>query len=222
MISSGISFSRSLGRQKVFCVGQNKTGTTSLAKALKDLGFVVARQRPAEQLIHDWLRRDFRTIIRFCYSAQAFQDVPFSLPYTFQALDMHFPGSKFILTVRDSPEQWYQSMTRFHAKVFGNGRIPTYRDLKNASYCYSGWAYEVTCAVYELPDDEPYDKRTMIDHYLAHNRSVIEYFRHRPDDLLVINVANEDAYRRFCEFLEKPCLRNAFPWENRTAEIGLR
>lgn len=222
ILKSGISFVRVVGKPKIFCIGANKTGTTSLAKALKDLGIIVARQRPAEMLIHDWARRDFRRIIRFCHTAQAFQDIPFSLPYTFQVLDMRFPGSKFILTVRDSPEQWYVSMTRFHAKLFGRGKKPSCNDLKKAQYCYPGWAYEVFRAIYATPDANPHDKMTLINQYNSHNQSVIEYFRHRPNDLLVLNVSQEGAYQRLCVFLNKPCLRQSFPWENKTADIATR
>ena len=221
-IRSTLNMINCAGKQKIFCIGANKTGTTSLEKALKDLGVIVARQRPAEMLIHDWARRDFRRIIRFCHTAQAFQDVPFSLPYTFQALDIRFPGSKFILTVRDNPEQWYASLTRFHAKLFGRGEIPSCDDLKKAQYCYPGWAYEVFRAIYATPDANPYDKTTLINHYNTHNQSVIEYFRHRPNDLLVLNVSHEGAYQRFCEFLDKPCLRQSFPWELKTADIAIR
>lgn len=100
---------RVLGKPKIFCIGVNKTGTTSLARALTELGIIVGKQKLAERLIHDWARRDFRRLFLYCHTAQAFQDVPFSLPFTFQALDQHFPGSKFILTVRDTPKQWFQS-----------------------------------------------------------------------------------------------------------------
>ncbi len=156
------------------------------------------------------------------YIAQAFQNVPFSLPFTFQALDMRFPGSKFILTVRDSPEQWYQSLIRFHAKLFGHGNTPTCDDLKKAQYRHTGYVYEANRATYATPDANPYDKMTLINQYNSHNESVIEYFRHRPNDLLVLNVSQEGAYQRFCEFLDKPCLRQSFPWENKTADIATR
>lgn len=62
-----------------------------------------------------------------------FQDVPFGLPFTFQSLDQRFPGSKFILTIRDSPDQWHDSLTRSHARLFGHGRVPTTKDIENAS-----------------------------------------------------------------------------------------
>jgi hypothetical protein len=65
---------RSVGRTKVFCVGRNKTGATSMAAAFADLGLVVGRQAWAERLAFDWARRDFRRLFRYCLTAQAFQD----------------------------------------------------------------------------------------------------------------------------------------------------
>jgi hypothetical protein len=217
-----ISAVRSLGKQKVFCIGRNKTGTTSIAKAFSELGLVVGVQWLAEWLVHDWARRDFRRLFLYCYTAQAFQDVPFSLPFTFQALDQKFPGSRFILTMRDSPEQWYESLTRFHAALFGHGRIPTLDDLKAARYIYQGFMYEANRLLHNTPADDPYDRDVLIADYNAHNSAVLEYFRHRPGDLLVLNVAEPGAYDRLCKFLGKPCAGGEFPWENRTADVEKR
>src|SRR5437763_5861921 len=89
-------------KQKIFCIGRNKTGTTSLTKAMMELGFITGNQGRAERLIDCYKLRNFKPIIAYCKTAQFFRDVPFSLPFTFIALDVAFPGSKFILTVRDS------------------------------------------------------------------------------------------------------------------------
>ena len=82
---------------KVFVIGRNKTGTTSVAAALQSLGYRLGSQPQAELLMEDWARRDFRSIIRFCRGADAFQDIPFSLPRTYAAMDRAFPGSRFVL-----------------------------------------------------------------------------------------------------------------------------
>jgi len=100
------------GKPKIFCIGLNKTGTTSLKKEMILQGFVVGNQRKAELLFDDWVQRDFRRIIRYCRTAQFFQDEPFSCPYTFIAMDQAFLGSKFILTIRDDAEQWYNSLIK--------------------------------------------------------------------------------------------------------------
>lgn len=95
----GLRF-RPIAKQKVFCIGRNKTGTTSLKKALSEFGYLIGDQRAAERLIDAYAIRDFGPIMSYCETAEAFQDVPFSWPYTYVVLDQAFPNSKFILTVR--------------------------------------------------------------------------------------------------------------------------
>lgn len=87
--------------EKIFCIGRNKTGTTSLKTALSDLGYRIGNQHRAEQLITHYRDREWKPIVEYCYTADAFQDVPFSLPFTYVVMDRAFPGSKFILSVRD-------------------------------------------------------------------------------------------------------------------------
>ena len=79
-------------QKKVFVIGRNKTGTTSMMVALKALGFTVGSQARAEMLLEDWAKRDFRRIVEYCKSADTFQDVPFSLDYTYVVLDYAFPN----------------------------------------------------------------------------------------------------------------------------------
>ena len=83
----------------MFCIGRNKTGTTSLEAALKKAGLRVGSQPIGESLIYDWSARRFDRIVELCRSAEAFQDDPFSLPYTFEILDFFIPAVK-IYTVR--------------------------------------------------------------------------------------------------------------------------
>ncbi len=205
------------GKQKIFCIGRNKTGTTSLKAAFEAFGYAVGNQRKAEVLTgKHYFEGNFQPIIDYCKSAQVFQDLPFSYPETYKQLDQAYLGSKFILTVRDSSEQWYQSITRFHAKLFGkNGCIPTAEDLKAAKYVWPGFMYNVI-RVHGTTDEDPYNKGTMIAHYEQHNRQVKDYFKDRADDLLVINVAEQGAYQKFVEFIGVDSPYEDFPWENRT------
>lgn len=205
------------GRQKIFCIGRNKTGTTSLAAAMTELGFVAGNQRKAELLIEDWAKRDFSRIIQYCRTGQFFQDLPFSLSYTYVVLDHAYKGSKFILTVRDSSEQWYDSLTRFHTKLWGKeGRIPTKEDLENATFISKGRPWLMKTFIYNTPSDDPYNKEMLIEHYNNYNAGVIEYFRFRPNDLLILNVAEPGAYRKLTEFLGIEAVDREFPWKNRS------
>lgn len=206
-------------RQKIFCVGLNKTGTLSLAGVLEQFGIVVAPQRPAELLINEYARRDFTKLIRFCRFFQAFQDVPFSCPFTYQALDQAFPGSKFVLTVRESAEQWGQSLTGFHSKLFAGGNVPRVEDLAAAEYCYRGFILDFYRAVFGAAEEPLYEPETLCRLYEFHNTSVVEYFRHRPGELLVLDVSRAGAMADLCRFLGRPVVDKRFPWLNRTEDI---
>lgn len=204
-------------KTKYFCIGRNKTGTTSLKRAFEDLGFIVGDQATAEKLYDSYFfENEFLPIIKYCETAEVFQDVPFSHFATLEHIDKAYPGSKFILTIRDDAEQWYCSLIKFNAKHFGlGGRIPTAEDLKNATYVRKGYKYN-TIKAHGTSDEDPYNKEIMIRHYEKHNASVIDYFKDRPDDLLVINLSEENAYRKFVEFLKVDSPYSAFPWENKT------
>jgi hypothetical protein len=198
-------------------VGFNKTGTTSIKTVLEGLGYELGDQRRGEELLGAWSRRDFGPIARYCKSAQAFQDVPFSLPYTYVSLDQRFPDSKFILTERDSPKQWYHSLVRFHSKLWANGvEAPTSEDLRNARYRYPGFAYDYQKLVYNTPDDDIYNEDALTAAYLRHNENVRDYFRGRADRLIVINVSRQADFPRLCEFLGVNSSERDFPWVNRT------
>ena len=209
-----------VGKQgKVFCIGFNKTGTTSLQAAMEELGYVFGDQRTAALLAPStWPSRGFGPIIEFCATAEAFVDALFSFPYTFQAMDAAFPGSQFILTVRSSPDEWHKSLITAHGKSFAGGRVPpTARDLQQADrWLYKGRPWQMNRLLFDTPKDDPYQRSGLVSVYQNHNFSVIHYFRHRPNDLLVLDVSNESGYGLLCSFLDKKPTRKAFPHLNRS------
>ncbi|MGM5470806.1 sulfotransferase [Flavobacteriaceae bacterium LMO-SS05] len=204
-------------RPKIFCIGFNKTGTTTIESVLKGFGYKMGNQAKGEFLFFDWYTRDFKSIIKLCKTADAFQDIPFSLPHTFIALDQYFKDAKFILTERNSAEEWYQSLVRFHSKLWAEGKgVPTAADLKQAAYRYTGYAYDSFKNIYHTEDHDLYNESILKAVYTTHNYTVKQYFKSRPEHLLVINVSQQQDYFRLCEFLDKKPLRTDFPWENKT------
>ena len=201
---------------KIFCIGRNKTGTTSLEIALKSFGFRMGNQAQGEMLLDDWARRDFRRIVTLCKTADAFQDVPFSMPWTFQALDLAFPGSRFILTVRDTPDDWYQSLIRFHTKIVGKGRIPTADDLRDFNYRYKGFLWRSAQINYGVNEHTLYNKELYTGHYMWHNQMVMNYFVFRPEDLLVLNLKDSESMLKLCNFLQVPYTGQLMPHENKS------
>jgi hypothetical protein len=102
---------------KIFCIGMNKTGTTSLEKFMELHGYACGDQVSGELLLTDFASGNFQSIIDFCQTADFFQDLPFSAPNCYKVLRVNYPDAKYILTVRDSAETWYNSLVRFHEKV---------------------------------------------------------------------------------------------------------
>ncbi|HKO43111.1 MAG TPA: sulfotransferase [Pyrinomonadaceae bacterium] len=193
--------------EKVFCIGLGKTGTTSLERALTDLGYQLGDQVNAEALLPAYAIRNFKPIVEFCLTADAFQDAPFAYPFTYMALDQSFPNAKFILSVRDNAEQWYRSLIRFHGNLFANGRIPTKEDLMS---WHNPNVWKANRILLNTPEDNLYHKPSLISYYERHNADVRDYFRHK-SNFLEINVSNNGAYVDFCRFLGKAPAAENFP-----------
>lgn len=210
---------RSRSGSKVFVVGFNKTGTSSVRHALASMGFRIGDQPKAEGLLEDWAVRDFREIVQHCRTADAFQDVPFSLDYTYQILDHSFPRSRFILTVRNDSQEWYESLTRFHAKVLRTDGIPTAEDLKRCVYRDRGWLWRFHQYVFGAQEDTVYDRDLYVAVYERHNAMVREYFRARHRDLLVLNVAGGESMQSLSQFLGVEAGARVMPHLNRSDSL---
>lgn len=105
---------------KVFGIGLNKTGTSSLGEALKVLGFHHKRWSPVLLNLHLAGKHDqiFRRIAPY----EAFEDWPWPLMVE-QLLDRYGDKARFVLTRRDSPERWLSSLKR-HARVLNGKSSP--------------------------------------------------------------------------------------------------
>lgn len=203
-------------KQKVFCIGFNKTGTTSLEQALLDLNYKLGDQNAAQQLVSNYKDRNFNAIVKFCETGNAFQDAPFSWPFTFMFLEQAYPNARFILSVRNDSEQWYNSLIRFHSSLMTDGgKIPSYDDMLAYSRSKKSSIWSNMVAKFDIDKDDPYNKDILIGYYEQHNSMVKEYFRFK-SNLLVINISHNSSYQKFCEFLDEKPLYQSFPWKNKT------
>lgn len=185
---------------KVFCIGANKSGTTSLTAAMKRLNY----KNMPENIKTSETTRCFQTIVGLIYmhdiseilnhgdldNYDFYEDVPFSLFDYYVDIDKKFPDAKFILTVRDS-EKFFNSVLRW---------IDKYRLDEVYSYIYGT---KVTLE----------NKKAIIETYEKRNNDIIKYFENKPNKLLVFNTET-DGYEKLCLFLEKPLINEKFPHEN--------
>lgn len=171
---------------KVFCVGFQKTGTTSLQYALSRLGYRVGGVFPVTDL--DKREQMYERAMGLLPQFDAFADNPWCL--YFRELDKAVPGAKFILTSRD-PEKWYASA----CKHFG----------KHPSQMHE-WIYGEP-----LPGGH---KEAWIGRLQSHEAEVRSYFANRPDDFLEFDVAKGDGWNEICNFLGKKTPSSPFPMLN--------
>lgn len=213
---------------KVFCIGFNKTGTTSLEFVLKTLGFRLPNLlEQLLRLVKQTGQGNFGPLVDFVSQYDAFQDNPFSQGILYAQVDALFPRSKFILTTRD-PEDWYQSYCRYACQFF---QVDSVMDVTKC-FLQSERFAPIDYVNYRIlrkhaldlqgdlvVENWPmlYDKSRMIDIYCRRNEQIVKYFVDRPTDLLVLDVKKEKDVSRILDFLVLPSALNfAFPHLNRS------
>ncbi|MCA9553026.1 MAG: hypothetical protein KC933_23520 [Myxococcales bacterium] len=181
---------------KVFCIGFHKTGTTSMGTLLRALGYraVSAYRTRDPAFVADLAAGRLDDLFRVADRAQAFEDNPWPLFY--RALDARYPGSRFILTVRD-PDRWLKSLVNH----FGGQEAP---DSPMRAFIYGPGRGDPRGheAVYRA-------------RFEAHRAEVEDYFAGRPKDLLVVDIAEPGALSKVCAFLGHAPPFDRMPHENR-------
>jgi hypothetical protein len=163
---------------KIFGIGLSKTGTTSLAVALGKMGY------------------DARHAIAGLDEIDTIDAVTDEMATVYQELDRRYPGSKFILTVRDEAA-WLKSCGHHFRQP-----VPTDHSIHDV--------------LIELYGTTVFDREKFLDGYRRHTQGVRAYFRDRPDDLLVLDLASGgEGYPQLCAFLDRPLPEEeSFPREN--------
>lgn len=179
---------------KVFGIGLSKTGTTSLAAALEILGYHT-KDYPGVETYHPG---DLSSLdADLLESHDAFTDTP--IPSLYPALDAAFPGSKFILTVRDM-EGWLKSCR----KQFTQKLADKQNDAHNRLFV-------------ELYGTAVFDEALFRAGYERFVQGVTEYFKDRPGDLLILDVTAGEGWEKLCPFLGKSTPVQPFPKANVTS-----
>ena len=178
-------------KRKVFCIGFHKTGTTTLEVALKKLGYRVTGSFGTKD--PDIAQKVHSLARKKVEKYDAFEDNPW--PVLYRELDEWFPGSKFILTRRPA-EAWIRSQV----KDFASTETPMRR-----------WIYGEDAGCPEGNED------TYVARYERHYREVFDYFRDRPDDLLLMDIPQDARWEPLCAFLDHPVPDEPFPHANKAS-----
>jgi len=175
---------------KIFCIGFHKTGTSSLASALKTLGYRVTGPNGIRD--PDIADNVYALADSLVNEFDAFQDNPW--PVIYKYLDEKYPNGKFILTIR-STESWIKSQVSH----FGRRETPMRE-----------WIYGTGCP---KGNEKIYTER-----FDKHNEEVIDYFKDRPNDLLVLDLSKGDCWDKLCSFLGADIPDIPFPHANKASE----
>jgi len=173
----GIPEHRSSAR-KVFGIGLSKTGTTSLSAALNLLGISSVHFPHDEGTFSELRRADYRLSVLAEYDSVT--DTPVA-PF-FAQLDAAWPGSRFILTVREK-ESWLASAEAHWRLLKETG--PRAQDAP-----YQEFVDFINACVYGCTR---FQRERFSYVYDRHLEAVRVHFRDRPSDLLVLDICGGEG-----------------------------
>ena len=202
---------------KIICAGYAKTGTKSIAKALRHLGFTVFDwEEQIFDFVDDWVdvfQNGAKPDVKRLYqNADACVDMPGTFFY--EEILEAFPDCKVILSERDE-DSWLKShvnqlnaiaATSYPYTVIRYLLSPTASKVRGIVDSYFN-AFFGSC--------DPKSTYVFRKRYRIHNdrvKSVVP-----ADKLLVYNV--KQGWKPLCDFLECEVRTVAFPHENIKAEI---
>ena len=172
---------------KVFGIGLSRTGTRSLAAALNLLG-IRAKWYPSDPTtFHELIGGTFELTILRQYDALT--DTPV-VPF-YPDFDRIYPGSKFILTVREK-ESWLRSCEKHWTTLGFRGAEPA-----DAPF-WRQFAYFIDCCVYGCHGFNP-DRFSFV--YDSHVHNVQRYFEGRPQSLVTVDICGGQGWEVLCAFL---------------------
>jgi hypothetical protein len=171
---------------KIFGIGLNKTGTSSLGDYFELLGYKLYC-RPTSKNI-EIAKRNPEYFDKIINEHQVFEDWPWALPSLYKYIYNKYPTSKFILTMRENEEKWFDSLYR-HSQRTG----PT----------------EQRKQIYGYHDPEPKNndnKQQHIKIYMKHYENVINFFNNSNGNsrLLILYVNDENKEKKIHEFINRP------------------
>jgi hypothetical protein len=188
-------------KQKVFCIGLAKTGSSSLAKALEYMGFHLGRRQvifkqhyPELDLLKAIEEKQYEKILAVLPKYDAFVDNPW--PSLYQVVAKAEPSAKFILTTREE-KTWIVSALSYFGDSQSKFRVLNYGKAN------------------PIGNEAEY-----LERYRKHNQEVIEYFKEETDRLLVLPLEANDKWEQLSTFLGRKKPKLDYPVVNQTSKSG--
>ena len=208
---------------KCFGIGANKTGTTSLEVICKKLYGMRSKQRPGVASVHQIFQGNYSTLTEHLDQQDFHQDLPTSIHHYYVALDILYPNSKFILTLRDS-SSWFESFFNYYY----SSKIKTYLypELARKSYLIfpghdkwfeTAWGKELSLLndirTHSFKTDKDLKNSIIrtssfrdacINSYESRISCIQSYFANRNDDLLQVQLSDPSLSTKINKFFNLP------------------
>jgi len=185
---------------RIFNIGLHKTATNSFHCAMQILGFSSGHWKNAH-----WAKKIWQDMTEIGTSITleknyALSDLP--IPVIYRELDKGYPNSKFILTIRDE-NNWIESI-----KKHWN---PEYNKFKN-NWNHDPFSHKIHKILY---GQKGFDQQIFLERYRKYNKEVIDYFKDRNEDFLILNMDNkeENHWIALCNFLNMEIPNLEYPKE---------
>jgi hypothetical protein len=182
---------------KVFFIGFHKTGTTSFGEAMNLLGYTnchgagkIREEIGDQKMMQLLFQKEYSFFIEKAKSFDSFNDNPWFFLY--KEFDHAFPGSKFILVLREE-SSWLNSCKNYFKSPFSPFRFFLYGKGN------------------PINNEERY-----LSIYRNHNLEVQNYFADRSDDLLILKLEDDKKWDKLCTFLGKENTVINFPFLNQS------
>ncbi|MGB0836387.1 MAG: sulfotransferase family protein [Psychrobium sp.] len=161
---------------KIFIIGLPRTATTSVCKAMVELGFTTAHTA--------YIQKAFD-------QAQVLADTPIFCDY--QQLDKFYPNSKFIHLEREI-DVWVPSIRQLLERMLHN--------LQRTDGGFNPYLRRCYHDIFQpLTADNIASDDFLIECYQRHQQGIETYFKGREQDLLSIDVSQAGSYQALLDFV---------------------
>ena len=217
-------------KDKVICVGLNKTGTSSLGVNLKKLGFNVWEDgnhsnpiNSVEFSNYTFSNKSIGTSIDLIEKTNVdfFQDIPFSCPGISERLIKNFPQARYVLTKRIDSETWVKSVKKFWHHYFKEDKFTPNSFSTIQHHIGVGTIPEISYLLnmFETWDIDSYkgtldEKLTQV--YNNHNLSVKKTLITHNCDWIEIDVSKKGELKKLTNWLEIENNTPDFVWVNKS------
>ncbi|GLB48654.1 sulfotransferase [Neptunitalea lumnitzerae] len=176
-------------KPKVFGIGLNRTGSSSLGRFFEMLGYKHSFECYGAEKLKIFLN-DKAALKKEMDKFEMHEDWPTAQVY--KLLAEYYPDAKFILTLRDTPEQWFNSLLN----TSGQEAAP-FNKTKELIYGYG--------VITEAQREE------LIGVYENHIKEVTEFFSNTPERLLILKTSDKNKNDKICDFLNISRVNFDFP-----------